>query len=460
MAEFYHWPRNACYLVTFVIAICVLSQTLAVLASVYRRPRSRARILETILELIILCHVFICSLEHGQTMTGYDLGLYTPVGFEGWRIGAFVAVSLSSILAAAETRKLRTLVLLVFAGLTLPAAEQTGMLFPYLFAAAILFFMIRAILTGWSRYREITTNISALSVKNAMDSLHTGVMFMESNGFIVLCNERMQELMTAITGRVQRNGMRFFDLLRASGDSRVTRFEGHSVCHLEDGSAWMFKRSELRLKRKSYLQLTATDITERWRLTEQLKKQNEALALRKKELDDAIAGLHILSHERETQKAKLRAHDILGKRLTLLLSVIRNEQAPDNDLLRALSGGLIDELKSGAAAPQDELNSLVNIFGTLGVEIEIVGELPSDDDKARLFVEIAREAVTNAVKHGFATEVAIRTYCDHMVISDNGFSCGEVKEGGGLNGMRRRLVRFGGALNVQTQPRFTLTVKL
>ena len=459
MAEFYHWPRNACYLVTFMIAMCVLSQTLAVMASIFRRPRGRGRILETILELIVLGHVFVCSLEHGQAMMGYDLGLYTPIGFEGWRIGSFAAVALSSTLAAAETRKLRTLVLIAFAGLTLPFVEQT-VLFPYLYVAAIMFFMIRSILTGWSRYREITTNISALSVKNAMDSLHTGVMFLESNGFIVLCNERMQGLMIAITGQIQRNGKRFFDLLDC-GDLRVTRFEGHSVCHLEDGSAWMFKRSELRIKNKNYSQITATDITERWRLTERLKKQNEALALRKKELDAAIAGLHILSHERETQKARMRAHDILGERLTLLLRAIRNEQAPDYDLLRVLSGGLIDHLKAAEdTTPHDELDSLINSFGSLGVEIEIIGDLPSDDDKARLFVEIAREAVTNAVKHGFATEITIQMKNDHMEISDNGFSCGEVKEGGGLNGMRRRLERFGGALFVQIQPRFTLTVEM
>ncbi len=299
---------------------------------------------------------------------------------------------------------------------------------------------------------------------SAIDALHTGVLFCEKSGLILLCNERMQTLMRQLTGYVHRNGNTFSELL-LTGDvlpgCKKRELERQVVYLLSDHSAWMFTWTELQLKRKIYVQLTAADITERWELTEQLQGQEEKLKQRRDEISAAIANLHKLSRERETQKAKMRAHDILGERLTLLLRAIRSEQAPEYDLLRALSGGLIDELKAAEdMTPQDKLDSLVNIFGTLGVSIETIGELPNDHEKARLFVEIAREAVTNAVKHGFATEVTIRTNGERMEISDNGFSCGEIKEGGGLSGMRRRLSPFGGALFVQIEPRFTLTVEL
>ncbi len=409
MLELELWVWNNRPIITLLIVVCVLTQTLAAILSCYRRG---GRIFAGVLEFALLAIALACSLLPGALLFGN----------------------------------------------TVP-----GNIFPYIFILAIPIILIRGVCVCAIRARELRSNLSALSVKAAIDALHTGVLFSEKNGLILLSNERMQALMRQLTGKAHRNGNVFSELLLSGNvlpGCEKRELERQIVYLLPDRSAWMFTWTEIRLKNKAYFQLTAADIQERWGLTEQLREQEERLKQRRDEISASIANLHELSRERETQKAKMRAHDILGERLTLLLRAIRNEQAPDYDLLRALSGGLIDELRADAATPQDELDNLVNIFGSLGVEIEIIGDLPSDDDKARLFVEIAREAVTNAVKHGFATGVTIRTNGDRMEISDNGFSCGEVKEGGGLNGMRRRLESFGGALFVQIQPRFTLTVEL
>jgi signal transduction histidine kinase len=82
-----------------------------------------------------------------------------------------------------------------------------------------------------------------------------------------------------------------------------------------------------------------------------------------------------------------------------------------------------------------------------------------------LIVDIAREAITNAVRHGFATEVHIHAdYADgtyRLKITDNGRpAAGEIKEGVGIGGMRRRLAQFGGELAVVSEPNFTLTVTI
>ncbi len=409
MLELELWVWNNRPIITLLIVVCVLAQTLAAILCCYKRT-GRGRIL---IEFALLAIALACSLLPGKLLFGDTV---------------------------------------------------SGNILPYIFIPVIPIILIRGVCICAIRARELRLNLSALSVKAAIDALHTGVLFGEKNGLILLSNERMQALMRQLTGKVHRNGNALRELL-LSGEvlpgCEKRELERQIVYLLPDRSAWMFTWAELKIKNKAYFQLTAADIQERWELTEQLREHEERLKQRRDEISASIANLHELSRERETQNAKMRAHDILGERLILLLRAIRNEQAPDYDLLRALSGGLIDELKADAATPRDELDSLVNIFGSLGVEIEIIGDLPSDDDKARLFVEIAREAVTNAVKHGFATEVTIRTSGGHMEISDNGFSAsGEIKEGGGLNGMRRRLERFGGALFVQILPRFTLTVEL
>ncbi len=469
MAEFYTWPRSACYFLSLIIALCVLAQTLAVMVSVYRHPRSRGRVFEMILELFILGHVFACSLLHAQAMLGYDMSLFTPSEYGVSRIVFFAAIALLALLVTAETRKPQAFIALAVAGLTLPLIERLeGRLFAWLYVAAMLFWLARSIVITLSRYREIRTTLSALSIKSAMDSLNTAVMFCESGGFIVLCNRQMQRLMTVITGGIRRNGELFFRLLASeeiNPECKITWFEGENACLLPDGTVWLFARADLAIRGKKYTQFTASNITERWKLTATLQGQNEELRQRQEELVETLGNLQTLSHERETQKARMRAHDILGGRLTLLLRTIRSAPVPDYELLRSLTAGLMDELKAAENehSPQDDMDILKQTFESIGVGILFDGELPPDREKGQLFIGIAKEAVTNAVRHGYATKVFIAMElaegCRRMRVSDNGgLPVGAIKEGGGISGMRHRLAAFGGALSVATRPGFTLTI--
>ena len=49
------------------------------------------------------------------------------------------------------------------------------------------------------------------------------------------------------------------------------------------------------------------------------------------ELKKTIANLHILSKEWEIENAKMRAHDSLGQRLTVLIRTIQNKHNLDYD---------------------------------------------------------------------------------------------------------------------------------
>jgi len=424
--------------VTLLLALCVLAQTLALVMSLYR-ARGRDRYVKTLPELLLLALILLCSVLYGQALNSFVVGLISPVGFGKLHFTA-----------------------------NNPA-------FAWIFLAALLLLLTRGVWVCLRRARGIRTGISALSVKNAIDSMHSGVLFSGPDGFIQLSNAQMQKLMAALTGRVHRSGSYFYELL-ASGDlrpgCRKTEFEGQIVCLLPDGAAWMFTRAQLRIRRREYIQLTAADITERWELTAQLQRQNEQLRRRSEELKGTIANLHTLSGEREAQKAKMRAHDILGQRLTLLLRTVRNErdvrleQTMDYDLLRSLSQGLLDELKESQSAPtpQDFLDSLRHEFGSVGVEIRLEGAFPEDSVKGRLLADIIRESVTNAVRHGFATAILIRLGRSgsgwRMEITNNGPPPGTITEGGGLSGIRKKLEPHGGALRVATQPRFTLMIDL
>jgi len=415
MAEFYAWPWPAYVLFTLLLALCVLAQAAAMALKFF----SRKRLVMALPELCILALAVFCSLLYGQVINSYETGFIAPLGFGMLRIDIDA----------------------------------------WMVVAALLLILARGVYVCLRCYRGIAARITSLSVKNAVDSLPSGVLFSQPDGFILLSNARMQRLMIETTGKVQRNGRDFYGQLSQS--SRLSQLPS-DICQLSDGTTWMFTRTELRIKKKTYIQLIATDITDCWELTARVQRQNDQLAQKSEELKATIANLHVLSHEQETQKAKIRAHDILGQRLSLLFHTVHTEQTPDHSLLRSLTHDLMDELKSGGApSPVDALDSLRQAFGSLGVEIAREGELPKDCVKAHLFVDIIREGATNAVRHGFATRMLVQMEGARLKIANNGPPPPDkITEGGGLGNIRKKVEAQGGMLRVVTRPRFVLDVDL
>jgi len=496
MIEFYTWRLTMHSLVTVLLILCVLAQALATILSHYRRLQNasadsslrplsiQARwdawrsptlsFFENLLELSILLNIIVLSMLQGQAINAHSTSILYPAGYGDLRYMAFsviIFIVLFACIVLVHTKKARLLLVIAFAFLTFPAVEAAaGGVFAWLYIAALLFWLLRGIRVCILRYREIETGISSLSIKNTIDSMHTGVVFSALDGHILLSNARMSGLMTILTGKIHRNANQFYEAL-VSGELRggcnTAEYDEQIVCRLPDQTAWIFAKTKLQIRNKTYIQLTADDITERWALTEQLRQQETELKLRGDELKDTIANLHILSREKELQNTKLRTHDILGGWLTMLLHAIRNEQVLDLDMLRIQSRSLPRNLTvgQGVASARDKFDSVRRSFETIGVEIHLDGDLPGDEVKGHLLIDVIGEGVVNAVRHGFATKVSVqieRTEVDwHLEITDNGRPpIQPIIEGGGIGGVRKKLEPHGGTLKVTADPRFVLTVDL
>jgi len=474
MTEFFTWRLTAHSLITLLLICCVLAQTTATVLSHNRRLYSRVRVFENLLEIPILLNIIILSTLQGEAVSAHFNSMLYSTGYGDLSYIAVLIVILIALLASiviAYTKKPQPLLIIAFACLTFPAVEATtGGVFAWMYIAALLFWLLRGVRVCILRYREIRTGISSVSIKNTIDFLHTGVLFSALDGHILLSNTRMSGLMIKLTGKIHRNANQFYEAL-VSGELRDgchrTEYDGQVVHRLPDQTAWLYAKTELQIRNKTYIQLTATDVTERWALTEQLQQQETELKLRGDELKDIIANLHILIREEELQNTKLRAHDILGGWLTMLLHAIRNEQVLDLDMLRIQSRSLSHNLKTGqgTVSPQEKFDSLRRSFKTIGVEIQLDGDLPGDEIKGRLLMDVIGEGVINAVSHGFATNVSIRSEntvggC-HIEITDNGRPPARpIVEGGGLGGIRKKLEPYDGRLKVYANPRFVLTVDL
>lgn len=471
MNEFLAWTWEARLCITFLLGLCILSQTSALVLTYYSSRLGFSQVFKVLLEASVLAEVFVLTLLHGRVVTNYVNGLVAPVGYNGLRLAVLGTTAILAITVCLLARTLWPLVVLPACAISLPAIEMlTGRALPWAFVSILAFWLCRSIIICVRRFAQIRTSISVLSVKNAVDALHTGVLFCEEDGHILLSNRQMQSLMIAITGRIHRNAKQFYDcLVRGENEPNCqkTELEGQMVYLLPDGAAWMFTRIKIPSRVKTYTHISAADVSEVWALTMELQQKDRALRQKSGELKDKIANLHILSKEGETQRAKTRVHDILGQRLTVLLRTIRSKQQLDVDLFAFLSKGLMDELKANrnVAGPADELNNIRQIFTAIGVDITFEGRLPKNIQQAQIFIDIIRESATNAVRHGLATRISIKSKLSgdayHLTITNNGRRVlAPITPGGGITGMKKQVETHGGILNINTQPLFKLYVVL
>ena len=101
----------------------------------------------------------------------------------------------------------------------------------------------------------------------------------------------------------------------------------------------------------------------------------------------------------------------------------------------------------------------------LGVKIIYTGEKVWESHISELMDIILLEALSNCVRHAGASELYVKFSIEEqewvMVLTDNGQKPEKnIKEGGGLSGIRKRVEQCGGSMRITAAPRFSITVKL
>ena len=174
----------------------------------------------------------------------------------------------------------------------------------------------------------------------------------------------------------------------------------------------------------------------------------------------------------ERLKLSRELHDVAGHTLTALkLNLARLARDP------ALAGR--EELLVSSTLADDLLGQIRQVVGTLRVHdgfdlraalealaqpipsvrilIDIEDHLRVDDlEQAEALLRCAQEAITNALRHGRASEirVALRRVDGALSFSieNDGVAPARLDFGNGLTGMRERLQAVGGSLEVATTP--------
>lgn len=469
MAEFYRFPQWVVTALVMVTAVCIALQTLIVSFSFRRLPAGWGRRAENGMECAVLAALFLFAALLGQVQYGLYGGFLLPSAYGNTRQVVFLLCAVLATAAAVGTELIWPFFVIGGAAVLLPLTEVvTGTAYPFFFLAGILFFLLRSAHVCLIRRRELYTRLSSVSVKEAIDTLHTGLLFFRQSGEPLLCNRRMDALARQLTGQPLCSGLEFQRHLEngelQGGCIRETLGD-QQVFRLSDASVWSITAYTIPVGRRACVLLTADDVTARWDAVKHLTRQNEALEQRGRELRHTIEHLQAICEAEEIARSKGRVHDLLGQRISLLLRALRDGQQPDEALLMDFARSLLTALREDdTPSPARRLALLRETFRGMDVSVEVRGALPENAAVADAFAEIAVECVTNGVRHGYATRIQFHLFhndCWRMTVTDNGIPpAGPIREGGGIGGMRRRMARLGGSLELYTSPRFRIELSV
>ena len=469
MAEFYRFPQWVLTALVMITSLCIALQSLIISFSFRRRRAGWGRRMENGMEGAVLAALFLFAALLGQVQYGLYGGFLLPSAYGNTRQVVFLLCAVLATAAAVGTELIWPFFVIGGAAVLLPLPEVgTGTAYPFFFLAGILFFLLRSAHVCLIRRRELYTRLSSVSVKEAIDTLHTGLLFFRQSGEPLLCNRRMDALARQLTGQPLRSGLEFQRLLEngqlQSGCVREVLGD-QQVFRLSDASVWSITAYTIPVGRRACVLLTADDVTARWDAVKHLTRQNEALEQRGRELRHTIEHLQAICEAEEIARSKGRVHDLLGQRISLLLRALRDGQQPDEALLMDFARSLPTALREDdTPSPARRLALLRETFRGMDVSVEVRGALPENAAVADAFAEIAVECVTNGVRHGYATRIQFHLFhndCWRMTVTDNGIPpAGPIREGGGIGGMRRRMARLGGSLELYTSPRFRIELSV
>jgi len=474
-------------------SLCTAIQATAVIAGFNRHKAAAADRIENLLQAFVLAHTFLLALLISRLRTDYYASLIIPSEYIMLRYSIFGIIAVLAITVGVLCHKPQVLTIIPIAALTIPFTEEiSNHVFPWLYTLALLLIMVCAGVFLIRQRMLYGREITAFSIKEGVDALHSGLFCCRMNGEIILINRKMQDLMRVLTGRLWRNGLEFRRAL-LEGDTIIkpqsTVLDGEIVYLLDDGTAWLFSEAALQISGKEHIQLSAADVTDRWELTDELRIKQEELRYRGEELSAALTSLDELRRGEELLRLKSKVHDMMAQRLALLMRIFRSEMSIDEEDLISFADDMLAEVRREGELEDetDNIETLCKIYGDIGVKITIEGNPPEGEspernqpeekppkgnqtggnplkgsDYAAFYSVFVREAVTNAVSHGLATEVMIicsSSKNENIIsVSNNGvLPALTIIEGSGITELRRRAAILGGTIDIATKPNFEIT---
>ena len=319
----------------------------------------------------------------------------------------------------------------------------------------------------WLRQEmDIFSTLTPQSLEDGLNSMPDGVAFLSSKGVPLFVNSTMQRVCREALGlslfdsRVLENRLQSGEL--SDGCKSERRGKGYYL-HLNDGSVWDIQKSLMMIEGRKVWELLAYDVTERYRKSAELEERNAHLEEVNRSIRAYTREMNAVIREEEVLAAKIRIHDDVGRALLALKSyLIRGgDREALIEMWQFTAGLLRGENDPDASA--DPISALKEAAEAVGVRLILNGDIPKD---LRKLIAIAiHECLTNTVKHADGSELTVDITDDEGIFTavftnDGKPPEGEISESGGLKSLRSAVEQVRGEMEITSDPRFMLTLRV
>ena len=363
---------------------------------------------------------------------------------------------------------------LIFAKALFEAREGTVGMSNFATDVLFLWFMVAGLLIyATVRYicmrRRMRHSLSQESIKEGSDNLPDGICFFDEYGTVRLINKKMMSIGMMLFGKEIQTLDELHSALSTPQSAVECLDQEIALYHFQDGTVHQFTESVITDRDgKQITEVIAADVTELYAKQEELNRENIRLADANRRMKWILDNMSDIVREEETLSMKIRVHDDIGHSILAAKKALIQQQdiavIRENAVLWETAVDLLYRANNMPAV-QDEWQTVENRAKELGVEIIFDGILPKDEFVRHLLFLAIRECVTNCVRHAGGNRVFVELTNDGKqtvcAITNNGrVPQQEVVEGSGLSGLRRRIEREGGIMELTVSPRFVLTVIL
>ena len=362
--------------------------------------------------------------------------------------------------------------------------EQFAMLQPH-FRMLVLSIMLVIGMMRWSRVDKINhSDITQFSVGEAMEIMPMGILFHGESGIVLQANKTMDDLCYAITGKSLNNGYDFWnDLVNSRVVDGMEVVQGESpVITMPDGKSWMFKNRRMKTPLGPVEQIFGIDVTKEQGMLKELEEENVKLQEMNLRLRRYNSIVDETIRREELLATKIMVHDRMGEELLAVRMLIENKDAPvtpetvyskwNQSLKLLIKEAQMDQAQAEAKTSDVDISQveaqtkrLMQAAEHLGIELQMIGDMPEDFDVMQLICVGIQECMTNAIQHANATEmyVSIKDQGDEYLVnySNNGDLLTEpIKEGGGLSLFRQSADKYGAKMEYVDSTRFNLMLHI
>lgn len=309
------------------------------------------------------------------------------------------------------------------------------------------------------------------AVKECLDALPEGICFFDHTGQPLLVNKQMNRLSSELTGTGLLNVEKFWEHLqkgKENGNEAIIRSSPTVFVCTEDNKIWDFHRNKLQVSDDSIYELVAYDVTEQYRLGQELDRGNKDLAKVNERLRRYSRELEDTVREKEILDAKIQIHDNVGRALLACRSYLMQPQDKrKREELLLLWRQTVTVLKNEVNSLDqiDEWEQLLKAADAVDVKIVLSGEIPQKEDNRKIIMIAIHECLTNTVKHANGSHLWVDILSDGANISaqltnDGRKPTDQIKETGGLLNLRKMVEKAGGKMKVESMPEFVLQIEI